>query len=279
MALPALLQFEGHEFRIEWINGEPWWVLAEVCRFLEIANAPQVASRLDEDEKGICNIDTLGGPQDVTIISEPGLYKVLRTSNKPQAKRFDRWNTHEVLPEIRKTGSYRGAAPTLTEIGQLFKTELEPVHRGMVQMREDIADVRGNVIFLTKRVDDMAPRREFTANTRRSWAVVIQRFYPGGKCPCCRKIEIVLDNIEVKGVANADHFHGKERISPQDGWLVCIKCNQDLKEASFKEKAKPHFRVFQDNLSELFGASGKQSERKRRKSKMTKNAAQFSWEF
>lgn len=88
-------------------SGNPWFVLADVCAVLEIANSRDVAARLDEDEKGVGQIDTLGGIQNMTIISESGLYAVILRSDKPQAKPFRKWVTGEVLPSIRKTGSYQ----------------------------------------------------------------------------------------------------------------------------------------------------------------------------
>lgn len=88
------------------IDGEPWWVLADVCRVLDLKEPHRVASRLDKDEKGSHLVTTPGGPQEMTIISESGLYKVILRSDKAEAKPFTRWVTHEVLPAIRKTGSY-----------------------------------------------------------------------------------------------------------------------------------------------------------------------------
>ena len=93
------------------MDGEPWWVLADVCRVLNITNHKNVAARLDEDEKGVHLMDTPGGNQTMTIINESGLYKVILRSDKPEAKAFTRV-THEVLPAIRRTGSY---GVTITE--------------------------------------------------------------------------------------------------------------------------------------------------------------------
>lgn len=88
------------------IDSEPWWVLADVCRVLDLKEPHRVASRLDEDEKGSHLVTTPGGPQEMTIISESGLYKVILRSDKAEAKPFSRWVTHDVLPAIRKTGHY-----------------------------------------------------------------------------------------------------------------------------------------------------------------------------
>lgn len=88
------------------LNGEPWFVLRDVCEVLGLGNSRMVADRLDEDEKGVSQIDTLGGVQNVTIISESGLYNVILRSDKPEAKPFRKWVTAVVLPSIRKNGGY-----------------------------------------------------------------------------------------------------------------------------------------------------------------------------
>lgn len=85
---------------------EPWWVLADVCRALGLERTDSVARRLDPDEKGTHLVSTPGGPQEMTIINESGLYSVILRSDKPEAKAFKRWVTHEVLPSIRRTGRY-----------------------------------------------------------------------------------------------------------------------------------------------------------------------------
>ena len=95
-------------------DGEVWFVAPDVCDALDVGNVSMAVGRLDDDEKGISSIDTLGGPQEVTIISESGLYSLVLTSRKPEAKRFKKWVTSEVLPSIRKTGSYSMAQPKAT---------------------------------------------------------------------------------------------------------------------------------------------------------------------
>ena len=92
-------------------DGSTWWVAADVCEVLGQPNVSQVCARLDNDEKGIHNLDTLGGRQEILIVSEPGLYKLILRSRKQEAKVFQRWVTHEVLPQIRKTGSYGQPPP------------------------------------------------------------------------------------------------------------------------------------------------------------------------
>lgn len=98
--------YESSEVRTVQVNGEPWFVLADVCKVLEIKNSRDAAAKLDGDEKGVALTDTLGGTQKMTIINESGLYTVILRSDKPQAKPFRKWVTSVVLPSIRKTGSY-----------------------------------------------------------------------------------------------------------------------------------------------------------------------------
>lgn len=101
-----VFSYEGNEVRTISKSGESWWVLKDVCEVLELSNSRMVAERLDEDEKGVSIIDTLGGKQELTVISESGLYNVILLSRKPEARRFKRWVTHEILPSIRKHGAY-----------------------------------------------------------------------------------------------------------------------------------------------------------------------------
>lgn len=103
-------QFEGQNVRVVNREGVAWWVLTDVCGVLEIRNSRDAADRLDNDEKGVAIIDTLGGPQEMTIINESGLWSLVLTSRKPAAKRFKKWVTGEVIPSIRRTGAYVASA-------------------------------------------------------------------------------------------------------------------------------------------------------------------------
>jgi prophage antirepressor-like protein len=105
--------FEGNPVRIMGEDGDPWFVLADVCKVLEIAESHRAAARLDDDEKARHTVTTPGGDQEMTIINESGLYSLILTSRKPAAKRFKKWVTAEVLPSIRKTGGYGVSAVDL----------------------------------------------------------------------------------------------------------------------------------------------------------------------
>ena len=89
------------------INGEPWFVGADVAKALGYSNARDaIFKHVDDEDKDVAKCDTLGGTQKLTVINESGLYSLVLCSKLPTAKRFKHWVTHEVLPAIRKTGSY-----------------------------------------------------------------------------------------------------------------------------------------------------------------------------
>ena len=104
-----LMIFENPDFgavRSILIDGDPWFVAADVCKALEIEKTNRALSRLDDDEKGAHSVSTPGGRQRMSIISESGLCSLILGSRKPEARAFKRWITHEVIPSIRKHGAY-----------------------------------------------------------------------------------------------------------------------------------------------------------------------------
>ena len=101
--------FEGSQVRVVTnARGEPWFVAADVLSTISLDR--KALERLDDDEKGVNSIHTPGGTQEMTTVNEPGLYALVLGSRKAEAKRFKRWVTHEVLPAIRKTGSFAVSA-------------------------------------------------------------------------------------------------------------------------------------------------------------------------
>lgn len=90
------------------IDGNPWFVATDVCAALDVQNVTQAVGRLDDDERAMFNIGRQG---EATVINESGLYSLVMGSRKPEAKKFKKWVTSEVLPSIRRTGSYTLPAP------------------------------------------------------------------------------------------------------------------------------------------------------------------------
>lgn len=107
----SVIKFEGQTVRIVNTCGEPWFVAKDICEALEISDHKVALRRLDSDEKGECLIPTLGGKQTMRTVCESGFYKLIARSRKAStagtfAHRFSNWVFREVIPSIRKTGSY-----------------------------------------------------------------------------------------------------------------------------------------------------------------------------
>jgi prophage antirepressor-like protein len=132
-----IFSFDSYEVRtVIGGDGEPWWIAADVCRVLGIAQPASSLRSLDDDERGVHTMHTPGGLQEMTTINEPGLYSLILTSRKPEAKRFKRWITHEVIPAIRKTGQYKVESPPLSGHDLLLaqaKMMVEVVERQITQ--------------------------------------------------------------------------------------------------------------------------------------------------
>lgn len=127
-------------------DGEPWFVASDICKCLDISNSRDAVSRLDDDEKanvGITDIRESGVDIEVPnrgicIISEAGLYSLVLTSRKPEAKLFKRWITHDVIPSIRKTGAYQLAPKSYAEALRALANEVEQKELAIAQRDEAI---------------------------------------------------------------------------------------------------------------------------------------------
>lgn len=144
---------ENKHMRTLNLNGEPWFVLRDVCEVLGLGNSRMVADRLDEDEKGVSQIDTLGGVQNATIISESGLYNVILRSDKPEAKPFRKWVTAVVLPSIRKNGGYIA--------GQEELSPQELMAKALLVAQKTLTDRDARIKELTAQNQIMQPKAEY----------------------------------------------------------------------------------------------------------------------
>ncbi len=114
-----IIPFNYENFKIRVINddnGEPLWIAKDVCTALDLNDVGKAVEKLDEDEKLTRKVFVSGQNRDIWLVNEAGLYTLIIRSNKPDAKKFKRWITHEVLPSIRKTGKY--------EVGNMSELDL-----------------------------------------------------------------------------------------------------------------------------------------------------------
>lgn len=143
-----------------------WWVLRDVCEVLGLSTPARVAERLDDDEKGVSLIHTPGGKQEMTIINEPGLYSVILRSDKPEAKAFKRWVVHEVLPSIRKNGSYGMNTEALQELAEINR-QLEQYRQRYESVDEEVAQARKQLTLARANYDRMCKVRSLWLQTIR----------------------------------------------------------------------------------------------------------------
>lgn len=143
---------EFGEVRTAVVNDEPMFCLIDICKALEIKNATDVAKRLDEDELTRLNLGSRAG--ETNFITESGLYAVILRSDKPNAKKFRKWVTAEVLPQIRKTGSYNKPMTTSGQIQLLAQgyTELE---QEVNSIKDDVSELKDNVPLYSCDIDEI----------------------------------------------------------------------------------------------------------------------------
>lgn len=151
-----IFNYNGADCRTIESDDGIWWVLRDVCTAIGISDHVTVAKRLDEDEVGLAQVtDVYGREQKTYIINEAGLYNVIIRSDKPSAKDFKRWVTHEVIPSIRKTGTYSTQHPQLTP-AQLIAAQaqvLVDMEQKMLSIQSQAQAIEAQQAELAQRVD------------------------------------------------------------------------------------------------------------------------------
>lgn len=145
-------QYDEHEVRVVDIDGEPWFVLADLCKALGLSNPSVYATRLaqiGEVTRFYPTVDRLGRTQQAVIVSEPGMYEVVIRSDKPDAVAFRRWITGDVIPTIRKTGGY-GQQPALQGP--------ELIAAALIESQKVIEQREARIHQLERKADEDAPK-------------------------------------------------------------------------------------------------------------------------
>ena len=148
----GLMAFENAQFgtiRAGMNGGEPWFIASDVCAALGLANVTNAVRRLDDDETTLISIKG----REINAVNEPGLYSMVLSSRKPEAKAFKRWVTHEVLPAIRKTGGYLAAKPD--------ETPEEIMARALLVANDTLARQRERIEGLAAENAAMRPKAIF----------------------------------------------------------------------------------------------------------------------
>lgn len=149
-----IFKYENNDVRTVEMNGEPWFVLKDVCGVLGLSNHKVTAQRLDRDEVSQTYLtDSIGRKQETTVINESGLYSVILRSDKPEAKPFRKWVTSEVLPSIRKNGGYIA--------GQEQMTPEELMAKALLVANKTLAERDARISELTVQNTIMLPKAEY----------------------------------------------------------------------------------------------------------------------
>lgn len=142
MSALEVFQYADRQVRTVTVNGEVWFVLADICGVLAVANVGNVTARLEEADIRQTDISSGGQRRAVTIVSEAGMYDVVIRSDKPEARRFRWWVTHEVIPAIRRTGAYA-----------LPETREQLLARAVIEAHSAIAEAHQQIEALTPRAE------------------------------------------------------------------------------------------------------------------------------
>lgn len=150
--------FNAKQVRVVSRDGSPWFVAKDVCDVLGISKYRDATARLDEDERVSVLLDTLGGQQRVSAVSESGLYALIFQSRKAEAKAFRKWVTATVMPAVRKTGSYVSGEEHLDPTAPDY---MERLHELLLEAKErKIAAQAAEIEALTPKADDHDKRFE-----------------------------------------------------------------------------------------------------------------------
>lgn len=149
-----IFKYENNDVRTVEMNGEPWFVLKDVCGVLGLSNHKVTAQRLDRDEVSQTYLtDSIGRKQETTVINESGLYSVILRSDKPEAKPFRKWVTSEVLPSIRKNGGYIA--------GQEQLSPEELMAKALLVANKTLAEREARISELTVQNTIMQPKAQY----------------------------------------------------------------------------------------------------------------------
>lgn len=151
-----IFNYQNNEVRTVDLNGEPWFVLKDVCNTLNISNQRDVQERLDPDEVGRFDLPHPQNPEktiEMVCVNESGLYHVILRSDKQEAKPFRKWVTSEVLPSIRKNGGYIA--------GQEQLTPEELMAKALLVANKTLAEREARISELTVQNNIMAPKAEY----------------------------------------------------------------------------------------------------------------------
>ena len=147
-----LFHFNGKQLRTIQLDGEPWFVAADVCEVLGLNNPSQALSYLDRDERRLITNEAWRTNGSLAVVSEPGLYSLVLRSRRPEAKGFRRWIAHEVIPVLRQTGSY-SLAECVASSGNLIRFSRRDLLNLALEAESECEELRPKAAFFDRVAD------------------------------------------------------------------------------------------------------------------------------
>ena len=225
--LQAVQTWNSQEFgsvRTVTKNEEPWFVATDVAKILGYKSAKDMYRSLDDDEKGGQNVPTLGGSQKLIVISESGLYHAIFISRKKEAKAFRRWVTEEVLPQIRRTGSFGNAGmneqteKALKDFEQRFDLLEAMILRVVKAAKEpdipNVTDARERVVKLVKQAAKIVSLTE-----RETWYELYRGYAKFSGIPLLQTAR-AMNMTVIEYIELIDRMESLEKFAEQVFWFV-----------------------------------------------------------
>lgn len=223
--LQAVQTWNSQEFgsvRTVTKNEEPWFVATDVAKILGYKSAKDMYRSLDDDEKGGQNVPTLGGSQKLIVISESGLYHAIFISRKKEAKAFRRWVTEEVLPQIRRTGSFGAmneqTAKALKDFEQRFDLLEAMILRVVKAAKEpdipNVTDARERVVKLVKQAAKVVSLTE-----RKTWYELYRGYAKFSGIPLLQTAR-AMNMTVIEYIELIDRMESLEKFAEQVFWFV-----------------------------------------------------------
>lgn len=250
-----VLEFESQKIRVVGTKDNPMWVAADVCRILAINNPSATVAKFRVSEKGITTVYTpQGGRQEMLTVTEPGLYRLILKSRKPEAERLRVFLTHEVMPSLRKHGCYPppdvsvdGAGIVRFDADAFGKALGAELNKKFAPRFDSIEDRLDGV---EDAVRSLEQRKGCTAKVRRLHVQVVYRMYDG-RCPCCQVTRIVSGDGERLDSLQFDHWRLRSQNGADYTWAICRDCNLKLRDGDFKDECEIHFKSYQARRRQL----------------------------
>lgn len=248
-----LIEWEGQKIRLVGTDERPEWVAADVCQILGLSEPQNTLRYFKPSERGRCLVYTpTAGEQEMLTVTEPGLYRLIFKSRKPEADRFRTFVTHEVLPSIRQHGCWPPPEVTHRQTA-LIRIDEEALgraighHMGLItnELHEFKDETRTRFDNIDAELKRIAHRAQLKSETKRKHTQVVFRMF-GKKCPCCGRREIVNSHGGKLTCLQFDHWKLPSISTVDWTWPVCEDCNMKLRNGDFHRQCEGKFLHYQE---------------------------------